>query len=110
MEERRERLRNMLQQENAQLEDELRASGRDRSATLRLQQERAEDLRSAREERRKKVMWPAYCSNTYTVCTYVNLNCVVFSLQLAQELLKEHWKTNNPEVRRVSVEKRVHNT
>lgn len=53
---RRERLRNMLQEENAQLEDELRASTRDRGATLRKQQERAEDLRAAREERRKKVI------------------------------------------------------
>lgn len=25
-----------------------------------------------------------------------------FTLQLAQELLREHWKTNNPELRKVS--------
>lgn len=63
LEERRERLRNMLRQENVQLEAELRASARDRSATLREQQDRAEELRSAREERRKKVIRRA-CSST----------------------------------------------
>lgn len=55
LEDRRERLRSMLQEENTQLEAELQASARDRSATLRQQQDRTEDLRSAREERRKKV-------------------------------------------------------
>ncbi|KAM9446472.1 trichoplein keratin filament-binding protein [Clarias gariepinus] len=77
LEDRRERLRSMLQEENTQLEAELQASARDRSATLRQQQDRTEDLRSAREERRKK---------------------------LAEELLKERWKMNNPELRKVESE------
>lgn len=67
VEERRERLRNMLQEENAQLEAELRASSRYQSTTLRQQQARAEDLRSAREERRKKVILPTYCGAPYRV-------------------------------------------
>lgn len=67
VEERRERLRNMLQEENAQLEAELRASSRYQSTTLRQQQARAEDLRSAREERRKKVIPPTYCGAPYRV-------------------------------------------
>ncbi|TSR04335.1 Trichoplein keratin filament-binding protein [Bagarius yarrelli] len=75
LEERRERLRSMLQEENVQLEKELRT--RNTGATVRQQQDRAEALRSAREERRKK---------------------------LAQDLLKEHWKKNNPELRNVESE------
>lgn len=77
VEDRRERLRNMLQEENAQLEEELRAFARDRSATLR-QQERAEVLRSAREERRKKVIRPTCRSRAYS--TPVKLLIVLFSL------------------------------
>lgn len=52
----------------------------------------------------------AYILRCTVPCPYLNLNCGVFSLQLAQELLKEHWKQNNPELRKVSVGKSVYNS
>ncbi|XP_041756402.1 trichoplein keratin filament-binding protein [Coregonus clupeaformis] len=74
LEQRRERLRTLLQEERDQLEAELRDVVPDRSTLTRQLVDKTEDLRSAREERRKK---------------------------LAEELLKEHWKKNNPELRKV---------
>lgn len=55
LEERRERLRAMLQAERDLLEAELRLVVPDRSALTRQLVEKTESLRSAREERRKKV-------------------------------------------------------
>uniref|UniRef100_A0A673Z8V7 Trichoplein keratin filament-binding protein n=1 Tax=Salmo trutta TaxID=8032 RepID=A0A673Z8V7_SALTR len=73
LEQRRERLRILLQKERDQLEAELRDVVPDRSTLTRQLVDKTEDLRSGREERRKK---------------------------LAEELLKEHWKRNNPELRK----------
>lgn len=56
LEERRERLRAMLQAERDLLEAELRLVVPDRSALTRQLVEKTESLRSAREERRKKVL------------------------------------------------------
>ncbi|KAJ8005958.1 hypothetical protein DPEC_G00123280 [Dallia pectoralis] len=74
LEKRRERLGILLQEERDQLEAELRDVVPDRSTLTRQLVEKTEVLRSAREERRKR---------------------------LAEELLKEHWKTNHPELRKV---------
>ncbi|XP_062310051.1 trichoplein keratin filament-binding protein [Osmerus eperlanus] len=77
LERRRERLKVLLQDETDQLEEELRKMVPDTSALARLLVEKTEDLRTAREERRKR---------------------------LAQQLLKEHWKKNNSELRKVESE------
>uniref|UniRef100_A0A3Q1FGN4 Trichoplein keratin filament-binding protein n=1 Tax=Acanthochromis polyacanthus TaxID=80966 RepID=A0A3Q1FGN4_9TELE len=74
LEQRRTRLRAMLQEEQDRLEAELREVVPDRSTLASQLVQKTEELRTAREERRKK---------------------------LAQELLKEHWKKNNPELREV---------
>ncbi|XP_010768943.1 trichoplein keratin filament-binding protein [Notothenia coriiceps] len=74
LEQRRNRLRTMLQEERERLEAELRGVVPDRSSAAGQLVQKAEELRTAREERRKK---------------------------LAQELLREHWKTNSTELREV---------
>ncbi|XP_058493098.1 trichoplein keratin filament-binding protein isoform X2 [Solea solea] len=74
LEERRNRLRAMLQEEQQQLEAELRGVVPDNRTLERQLVQKTDELRTAREERRKK---------------------------LAQELLKEHWKKNNSELREV---------
>ncbi|KAF6729693.1 Trichoplein keratin filament-binding protein [Oryzias melastigma] len=74
LEQRRDRLRAMLQEERDQLEAELRALVPDRSTQTSRLVQKTEELRKAREERKKKV---------------------------AQELLKEHWRKNTPELREV---------
>ncbi|XP_026178582.1 trichoplein keratin filament-binding protein [Mastacembelus armatus] len=74
LEQRRNRLRAMLQEEQDRLEAELREMVPDRSTLASQLVQKTEDLRTAREERRKK---------------------------LAQELLREHWKKNNPKLREV---------
>ena len=56
VEERRERLKVMLQEERDMLEAELRQVVPDRSALTSYLVEKTESLRSAREERRKKVL------------------------------------------------------
>ncbi|KAJ8379349.1 hypothetical protein SKAU_G00001270 [Synaphobranchus kaupii] len=71
LEQRRERLRVLLQEERDQMEAELRGLNPDSKAQLL---ERVDDLKSAREHRRKK---------------------------LAEELLIEHWKKNDPDLRKV---------
>lgn len=55
LEQRRERLRAMLQEERNKLEAELRDLVPDRSKTATQQVHKVEELRQAREERRKKV-------------------------------------------------------
>lgn len=55
LQERRERLRTMLQQETDQLEAELRNVVPDRATLTRQLVEKTDGLRSAREERRKNV-------------------------------------------------------
>uniref|UniRef100_A0A671SFD1 Trichoplein keratin filament-binding protein n=1 Tax=Sinocyclocheilus anshuiensis TaxID=1608454 RepID=A0A671SFD1_9TELE len=77
LEERREHLRLMLQEERDQLEAELRNVRPDRATLTRQLVGKTDALRSAREERRKN---------------------------LAQELLREHWKQNNPGLRKVESE------
>uniref|UniRef100_A0A3P8VEJ6 Trichoplein keratin filament-binding protein n=1 Tax=Cynoglossus semilaevis TaxID=244447 RepID=A0A3P8VEJ6_CYNSE len=74
LKERRNRLRDMLQKEQRQLEAELREVLNDNRASSRQMVEKTEELRTAREERQKK---------------------------LAQELLREHWKKNSPEFQEV---------
>lgn len=56
LERRRERLKVLLQDETDQLEEELRKMVPDTSALARLLVEKTEDLRTAREERRKRVI------------------------------------------------------
>ncbi|XP_011477490.1 trichoplein keratin filament-binding protein [Oryzias latipes] len=72
LEQRRDRLRAMLQGERDQLEAELRALVPDRNTLKSRLVQKTEELRTAREDRKKK---------------------------LAQELLKEHWRKNSPELR-----------
>ncbi|KAM6944756.1 trichoplein keratin filament-binding protein isoform 1-T1 [Lycodopsis pacificus] len=72
LEQRRSRLRAMLQEEQDRLEAELREVVPDRSSLANQLVQKTEELRTAREERRKK---------------------------LSQELLREHWKKNNTELR-----------
>ncbi|KAF3695816.1 Trichoplein keratin filament-binding protein [Channa argus] len=74
LEQRRNRLRAMLQEEQARLEAELRKVVPVGSTLACQMVKKTEELRTAREERQKK---------------------------LAQELLREHWKKNNPELREV---------
>ncbi|KAM7391905.1 hypothetical protein PAMP_022552 [Pampus punctatissimus] len=74
LEQRRNRLRLMLEEEQNRLEAELREMVPDRSTLASQLLQKTEELRSAREEKRKKV---------------------------AQELLREHWKKNNSELRKV---------
>ncbi|NXK32708.1 TCHP protein, partial [Piprites chloris] len=72
LEERRERLRRLLREEREALAAELRERRRDGM--------RSEEPRHSREERRRKVRAPL-CS------------------RVAQQLLQEHWKENNAELR-----------
>ncbi|KAI0240574.1 Trichoplein keratin filament-binding protein [Lamellibrachia satsuma] len=75
---RKVKLREMLRQEQAQLEAELRELNADlSSARLGDMKDRAGSLKSAREEKRK---------------------------QMAQELLYEHWKVNNPKLKQLESE------
>ncbi|XP_068127574.1 trichoplein keratin filament-binding protein [Hyperolius riggenbachi] len=74
LERRREELRKMLQEERNLLEAELKELNTNREPDLTSMREKAEGLRSAREERRK---------------------------QLAEELLFENWKKNNTKLREV---------
>ncbi|XP_049906234.1 trichoplein keratin filament-binding protein [Epinephelus moara] len=74
LEQRRNRLKAMLQEEQDRLEGELRGVVPDSSTLASQLVEKTDELRTAREERRKK---------------------------LAQELLREHWKKNNAELREV---------
>jgi len=57
---RRDRLRAMLQEEQDQLEAELREVTHDRGALASQLQHKTEELRTAREERRKKVVLLKY--------------------------------------------------
>uniref|UniRef100_A0A8C6Q8P5 Trichoplein keratin filament-binding protein n=1 Tax=Nothobranchius furzeri TaxID=105023 RepID=A0A8C6Q8P5_NOTFU len=68
----RGKLRTMLQEERDQLEAELRQLVPDKTTRMNQMVQKAEELHSAREETRKKI---------------------------AQELLREHWKRNNAELR-----------
>ncbi|XP_072271500.1 trichoplein keratin filament-binding protein [Pyxicephalus adspersus] len=74
LERRRDELRKMLQEERNMLEAELKELSQNRDPDLQSMRERAEGLRSAREERRK---------------------------QLAEEMLYEQWKKNNTKLREV---------
>ncbi|KAM5192583.1 trichoplein keratin filament-binding protein [Mantella aurantiaca] len=74
LERRRDELRKMLQEERNMLETELKELSQNRDPDLNSMRERAEGLKSAREERRKK---------------------------LADELLYEQWKNNNTKLREV---------
>ncbi|XP_039361263.1 trichoplein keratin filament-binding protein isoform X2 [Mauremys reevesii] len=72
LEQRREQLRKLLYEERELLTAELRELRLNKESDLNKIRERSEDLKSAREERRKKV---------------------------AEELLYEHWKKNNTKLR-----------
>ncbi|XP_069817454.1 trichoplein keratin filament-binding protein [Dendropsophus ebraccatus] len=74
LERRREELRKLLQEERDLLEAELRELSRNKDPDLASMREKADGLKSAREERRKKV---------------------------ADELLYEQWKMNNMKLREV---------
>ncbi|XP_040276197.1 trichoplein keratin filament-binding protein [Bufo bufo] len=74
LERRREELRKLLQEERDLLEAELQELSRNRDPDIASMREKAEGLKSAREERRKK---------------------------LAEELLYEQWKTSNMKLREV---------
>lgn len=74
LEQRRDRLRAMLQEEQNRLEAELREVVPDGSTVASQLAQKTEELRTAREERRRR---------------------------LADELLKEHWRKNNPDLREV---------
>ncbi|KAM4051695.1 trichoplein keratin filament-binding protein isoform 1-T1 [Anomaloglossus baeobatrachus] len=74
LERRREELRKLLQEERDLLEEELRELAQNRDPDIASMREKADGLRSAREDRRKK---------------------------LAEELLYEQWKNNNMRLREV---------
>ncbi|KAL4223980.1 hypothetical protein ACF0H5_017439 [Mactra antiquata] len=71
---RRLKLSQMLKEERDQYEAELKGFSRDNYSRLDDMKDRADTLRSAREEKRKNV---------------------------AQEKLYEHWRQNNPDIRRI---------
>uniref|UniRef100_A0A8C5N639 Trichoplein keratin filament-binding protein n=1 Tax=Gouania willdenowi TaxID=441366 RepID=A0A8C5N639_GOUWI len=73
---RRNRLKAMLQQEQDEFEAELRQLIPDSSTVAHQQLQRTEELRLARQERQKK---------------------------LAEKLLHEHWKKNNPDLRELEL-------
>ncbi|XP_030438466.1 trichoplein keratin filament-binding protein isoform X1 [Gopherus evgoodei] len=77
LEQRREQLRKLLYEERELLTAELRELRLNKESDLSKIRERSEDLKSAREERRKKV---------------------------AEELLYEHWKKNNTKLREIESE------
>ncbi|XP_075070499.1 trichoplein keratin filament-binding protein [Mixophyes fleayi] len=79
LERRRDALRKLLQEERDLLESELRELSQNRDPDIVSMRERSEELKSAREERRKK---------------------------LAEELLYEQWKKNNMKLR--GVESNLH--
>uniref|UniRef100_UPI00398EF414 trichoplein keratin filament-binding protein n=1 Tax=Pristiophorus japonicus TaxID=55135 RepID=UPI00398EF414 len=74
LEQRRKRLQSLLLEEQDLLEAELRDLKVDTSSLIHEAKEKTQELKSAREERRKKV---------------------------AEELLYEHWKKNNIELRQI---------
>ncbi|XP_053375365.1 trichoplein keratin filament-binding protein-like [Mercenaria mercenaria] len=74
---RRMKLAQMLKEERDQYEAELKGYSRDNYSRLGEMKERAETLRSAREEKRKNI---------------------------AQEKLYEHWRQNNPDIRKIESE------
>ncbi|XP_053325190.1 trichoplein keratin filament-binding protein [Spea bombifrons] len=74
LERRREELRKLLQEERDLLEGELQELHQNKEPVIREMRERTEELKSAREERRK---------------------------QLAEELLYERWKQNNVKLREI---------
>uniref|UniRef100_A0A8C5LM84 Trichoplein keratin filament-binding protein n=1 Tax=Leptobrachium leishanense TaxID=445787 RepID=A0A8C5LM84_9ANUR len=74
LERRREQLRKLLQEERDLLEAELQELHQNKEPALREMREKTEELKSAREERRKK---------------------------LAEELLYDRWKQNNVKLREV---------
>uniref|UniRef100_A0A8C8VKE5 Trichoplein keratin filament-binding protein n=1 Tax=Pelusios castaneus TaxID=367368 RepID=A0A8C8VKE5_9SAUR len=77
LEQRQEQLRMLLYEEGELLAAELRELRLNKESDLNAIRERGEDLKSAREERRKK---------------------------LAEELLYEHWKKNNAKLREIESE------
>lgn len=74
---RQEKLRELLFDESRELEAQLKEMSRENYDRLDAMKERAEGLRSAREEKRK---------------------------QIAEEKLYDHWQQNNPEMRQVQSE------
>lgn len=77
LERRRLKLGKMLKEEKDQWEAELKGYSKDNYTRLDEMKERADTLRSAREEKRKHV---------------------------AQEKLYEHWRQNNPDIRKIESE------
>lgn len=105
LEQRRNRLRAMLQEEQDRLEAELGELVPDRSTVASQLVQKTDELRTAREERRKKVGY--FSVSTASRCSTVSSQHLFplsfsFCSQLAQELLREHWKKNNPELREVA--------
>lgn len=79
LEERKKQLTSMLADERERFRAELRGLSKDHSSLLDDMQDRCETLRSAREEKRQN---------------------------LAQEKLYQHWRTNNPDLKRMEIEQR----
>ncbi|XP_014432589.2 trichoplein keratin filament-binding protein [Pelodiscus sinensis] len=77
LDQRREQLRKLLYEERELLADELRELRLTKESNMNKIRERSDDLKSAKEERRKKV---------------------------AEELLYEHWKKNNIKLREIESE------
>lgn len=73
LEQRRNRLRAMLQEEQDQLEAELRGVVPDRSTSASQLVQKTEELRTAREERRKKVV----AMNQTYICFQCHAQCVI---------------------------------
>lgn len=73
LEQRRNRLRAMLEEEQKQLEAELREVVPDRSTLTNQLVQKTEELRTAREERRKKVVTLNYLN----ICLYGCLLCIM---------------------------------
>ncbi|XP_025092426.1 trichoplein keratin filament-binding protein-like [Pomacea canaliculata] len=77
LKQRQEKLRAMLLEENRQWEAELKQVSRQNCDKIENMKDRAEELRSAREEKRKKI---------------------------AEDKLYDHWQQNNPDIRKVRSE------
>lgn len=102
LEQRRNRLRTLLLEERNRLEMELRELVPDRKTLLGQLRKKREDLRTAKEERRKKVKRDVYAFKRLTCFQLMTAETSAFKPQLAEELLREHWKKNNPELRKVA--------
>uniref|UniRef100_A0A3P9H3P5 Trichoplein keratin filament-binding protein n=1 Tax=Oryzias latipes TaxID=8090 RepID=A0A3P9H3P5_ORYLA len=101
LEQRRDRLRAMLQAERDQLEAELRALVPDRSTLKSRLVQKTEELRTAREDRKKKVMLFHYWMSLVDVLPY--LLCLQAESALHKDYVVSQWQEQISEKKRKEV-------